>query len=307
MNNQNITISVCMITYNHEKYISKAIEGVLMQQTNFLTELIIGEDCSTDNTRKICLEYKEKYPDKIQLLPEKNLGVTQNFIKTLNTCTGKYIALCEGDDYWTDPLKLQKQVDFLEANEEYGLVHTAFKTVDENNDEINVAYYENLKKEANKEYAFFDMLKNNLRIMTLTICFRRSLYSNCNDWFIYDYWVCLDIARKAKIYYMDEDMGCYRIHRTSIIRSKPSFVRRRSPWVKLDMLKRYFKYKDENYCNDNKQIGLAFGLCFMGQRLRRFNIRMFVSYMKILFCHPYLFKYLPKLAIKLFLRIADKK
>ena len=111
-----------MITYNHEAFISEAIEGVMMQQTSFPIELIIGEDCSTDRTRKICQEYKLKYTDKIKLLlPESNLGMMRNFYTTLDVSTGKYIALCEGDDYWTDPHKLQKQVDFLEANEDYAI------------------------------------------------------------------------------------------------------------------------------------------------------------------------------------------
>ncbi len=113
-------LSVCMITYNHEKYIAQAIEGVLMQKTKFAFELIIGEDCSNDSTRIICNEYKEKYPGKIKLLlNEKNIGMMPNFIQTLKACKRKYIALCEGDDYWIDPNKLQKQVDFLENNPGY--------------------------------------------------------------------------------------------------------------------------------------------------------------------------------------------
>jgi glycosyltransferase involved in cell wall biosynthesis len=117
-----------MITYNHEKYIAEAIEGVLMQKTDFPIELIIGEDCSTDNTRDICLEYQRKYPDIIKLLlPEKNQGMMQNAFNTLKACTGKYIASCEGDDYWTDPYKLQKQVDFLEANADFSICFHAVK------------------------------------------------------------------------------------------------------------------------------------------------------------------------------------
>ena len=122
MNKNEIIVSVAMITYNHEPYIQKAIEGVLMQKTNFQIELLIGEDCSTDATRRICLEYQEKYPDVIKLLlPEKNLGMMQNSFQVLQACSGKYIAACEGDDYWTDPCKLQNQVDFLEANPNFNL------------------------------------------------------------------------------------------------------------------------------------------------------------------------------------------
>lgn len=117
---ENPVVSVCMITYNHESYICEAIEGVLMQKTSFPIELIIGEDCSTDNTRKIVREYEERYPEIIKAqYPEKNRGMINNFLTVLQSASGKYIAYCEGDDYWTDPFKLQKQVDFLEENKKY--------------------------------------------------------------------------------------------------------------------------------------------------------------------------------------------
>ncbi len=119
---ENIMVSVVMPTYNHEKYIRQAIEGVLMQKTDFLFELIIVEDCSTDETKNIALEYADQYPGKINVLTsEKNLGITDNYIRAMGSISGKYIALCEGDDYWTDPSKLQKQVDFLEAHPDCSL------------------------------------------------------------------------------------------------------------------------------------------------------------------------------------------
>ena len=113
-------LSICIITYNHQDYISQTLDAVLQQVCNFDVEIIIGEDMSIDNTRKICAEYAEKNPGRINLLhTEKNLGMMRNFLRTLKACSGKYIAFCEGDDYWTDPYKLQKQVDFLEANPGY--------------------------------------------------------------------------------------------------------------------------------------------------------------------------------------------
>lgn len=119
-------VSICMITYNHESYIKQAIESVLMQKCKFAFEIVIGEDCSTDNTFMICQELAQNNP-KIKLLPSiANLGMMPNLIRTLNACNSKYIAMLEGDDYWTDPQKLQKQVDFLEANEEVGLCCTDF-------------------------------------------------------------------------------------------------------------------------------------------------------------------------------------
>jgi len=110
-------VSVCIITYNQERFIGQGIEGVLMQECNFPFELVIGEDFSTDSTRQICEEYAKKYHNIIRLLPsEKNLGGMVNFVRTLQACNGKYIAICEGDDYWIDPHKLDKQVKFLEQN-----------------------------------------------------------------------------------------------------------------------------------------------------------------------------------------------
>lgn len=108
-------VSVQMVTYNHEPYIRQAIEGVLMQETDFDYELVIGEDCSTDRTREICFEYQKKYPERIRVLwSEKNVyAIGGNGSRTTIRCRGEYLAFCEGDDYWTDPKKLQKQVDLM--------------------------------------------------------------------------------------------------------------------------------------------------------------------------------------------------
>ena len=98
--NTNPLLSVLIITYNHEKFIGKALDSALGQKTNFDYEIVIGEDCSTDKTRQILLEYKKKYPRKVKLvLQEKNVGPNENFIDTYMACTGKYIAMLEGDDY----------------------------------------------------------------------------------------------------------------------------------------------------------------------------------------------------------------
>jgi glycosyltransferase involved in cell wall biosynthesis len=110
-------LSVCLITYNHAKYIRQAIDGVLMQQVGFTWELIIADDFSTDGTREILLEYKTRYPDFIRLILQvKNVGAAQNWLDLIRAPRSKYIAYFEGDDYWTDPLKLQKQVDYLERD-----------------------------------------------------------------------------------------------------------------------------------------------------------------------------------------------
>lgn len=132
MSNLNPIVSICCITFNHEKYISDALDGFLMQQTNFKYEICIGEDESDDLTKEICKEYAEKYPDKIKVFFRKRsddpyikqgLYGKYNLFETLKECRCKYIALCDGDDYWTDPYKLQKQVDFMEANKNASLCY----------------------------------------------------------------------------------------------------------------------------------------------------------------------------------------
>jgi len=110
---EEVLVSVIMLVYNHEAYIAQAIEGVLMQKTNFKYELIIGEDCSTDNSKEIIREYHKKYPDIIYpVYWKKNVGANKNANTIRARARGKYIATCEGDDYWCDEDKLQNQIDF---------------------------------------------------------------------------------------------------------------------------------------------------------------------------------------------------
>lgn len=113
-------VSVVMVTYNHEPYIRQAVESVLCQKSDFEYELIIGEDCSTDKTREICFEYQKRFPEKVRVLwADRNLyqlGIS-NERRCIDHCRGDYLAFCEGDDYWTDPFKLQKQVKLIRAKD----------------------------------------------------------------------------------------------------------------------------------------------------------------------------------------------
>jgi glycosyltransferase involved in cell wall biosynthesis len=133
-------VSVNLITYNHAPYIRECLDSLLMQQTSFPYEVVIGEDESTDGTREICIEYAEKYPDRIVLIlrsqsePGREAFLSQgvyNYVETTKKCRGKYNALCDGDDTWTDPLKLQKQFDIMEADPKLSLVHSNYDKLDE--------------------------------------------------------------------------------------------------------------------------------------------------------------------------------
>jgi glycosyltransferase involved in cell wall biosynthesis len=119
---KDITVSICVITYNQENIIGQVLDYILQQQTNFKFEIVIGEDCSQDKTKSICKEFKKNHPESINLLlNEKNLGLIGNFSNVISQCSGKYIAVCAGDDFWINPLKLQKQVDFLNNNPNFSM------------------------------------------------------------------------------------------------------------------------------------------------------------------------------------------
>jgi len=234
-------VSVCMITYNHESYVRSAIEGVLMQKCNFDFELVIGEDCSTDNTRQICEAYIEK-SNVIRLLPSSsNLGVSYNFIRTLRCCSGRYIAFCEGDDYWTDPFKLQKQVDFLEANAEYGLVHTGFAIHDLNDKEIFL-----FNKKMPVGNVFFETQKRSVA-STLTTVMRGEIVQklieraqNENLWFIIDVWLWNQCAINWKIHFIPEITAVYHSHPGGITKNK-EFFKLKLPLIDLDVCHSYLK------------------------------------------------------------------
>ncbi|NLI41548.1 MAG: glycosyltransferase [Caldisericales bacterium] len=227
-------VSVCMITYNHEPYIAQAIESVLMQQTDFPVELVIGEDCSTDNTRAIVCDYRERYPERIHLLlPEHNLGMFPNFVATLQACDGRYIALLEGDDYWTDPFKLQKQVDFLEVHPEYGLVHTDCDFLYVKNSvtlhAINKSDPLFIHVQEYDQNEIFDLLLvYKYRIVTPTVLFRRDLYFAIIDelsrttsrFLMGDAPMWLEMSRLTKFHYIDDVTAVYRILPESASHSK---------------------------------------------------------------------------------------
>lgn len=158
---EDVVVSVCVITYNHADYIGQCLESILMQKTSFPFEICIGEDESSDDTRERCMEYARKYPDRIRLFLRSRKDVEYvkdrptgkaNHAKTYRACRGKYVAYCEGDDFWIDLHKLQKQYDYLEAHPEVPLVTTRFLNWQVNNPKNTyvlpqLKYKEPLRKE----------------------------------------------------------------------------------------------------------------------------------------------------------------
>lgn len=208
-------VSVFMITYNHVQFIQQAVEGVINQRTNFDFELVVGDDCSRDGTDVVLRQLGAEYPGKLRLqLHETNLGAMQNQVTVLNECKGKYVAMCEGDDYWTDTSKLQKQIDALEADDEAVLCFHPMKEL-----------HHDGKLYPQKKSVFHRPVSNRSSLLlinfiaTLTVVFRNQAYNrsffegfnaSMGDYIIY---LALLHNPKSKIIYLPEYMGVYRYGR----------------------------------------------------------------------------------------------
>lgn len=214
-------VSICCITYNHENYIRDAIEGFLIQKTSFPFEIIIHDDASTDNTANIIEEYANKYPDLfVTILQSENQwskgggSIYARFVYP--RARGKYIALCEGDDYWTDPLKLQKQVDFLEENKDYGLVHTNYYIQNDRNNSSTIDNFGEINRYDNEQEKYlFDG-----KMRTLTVLFRADFIVEINNIMSRpefqnapagDRVMFLTISTMSKIKFLEDVTGVYRV------------------------------------------------------------------------------------------------
>lgn len=181
-----ILVSVCSITYNHEPYIRQCLEGFIMQQCDFKFEVLIHDDASTDGTQEIIKEFQEKYPDIIKpIFQTENQwskgirGITAKF--NFPRAKGKYIALCEGDDYWTDPLKLQKQVDFLEENSKIKFCYTDFSILHQKSGKIQNALFKTKPQQYRHPVDQIDFLKNMLYIAPCTWLFEKKVLHKLDD------------------------------------------------------------------------------------------------------------------------------
>lgn len=212
-------VSISCITYNHAPYIRQCLDGFLMQKCDFDFEILVHDDASTDGTSEIIREYYSKHPDIIKpIIQQENQyskgvrGIMARF--NFSRAQGKYIALCEGDDYWTDPLKLQKQVDFLEENLDYSFVSGNTNII---RDGIIVSHLLNYT-----EIRFEDMLATNiLGTNTCTLMFRRKDFNykyyqqfstaKFGDWMLY-----LFLLKKGKGFFLSDVLACYRVHNTGM-------------------------------------------------------------------------------------------
>lgn len=231
MNTQEILVSICCITYNHEKFIKEAIESFLSQETNFRIEIIIYDDASTDRTCEIIKEYAAVHQSKfVTILQTENLksrfGGSMFAQYVFPKAKGKYIAICEGDDYWLDKMKLQKQVDFLENNIDFGLVHGDCHFYYQRDKRWELYANSNLSNSQiiiDKKEMFFSLINADYKIRTATVLFRRNLLTNVTpntmQFAMGDTPLWLDFSQITKFMYFDDVFAVYRILENSSSRS----------------------------------------------------------------------------------------
>ncbi len=206
-------VSVCVTAYNHEKFIEQCLDSILEQRTDFDYEILLGEDDSNDDTRKICKQYADKYPDKIRLFLHDRSNVIKiggqptgryNFLYNLSQARGKYIALCDGDDYWTDKHKLQKQVDFMNSHKDYSLCFHPVSVIGDTKQDLFPASKPSLMVE--------ELLDHNY-IQTNSVMYRKQKYGEIStDTMPGDLHLHLYHAQFGKIGYIDDVMSVYRRH-----------------------------------------------------------------------------------------------
>lgn len=234
-------------TFNHAPFIRECLEGILMQKTTFPVKVVIFDDCSTDGTREIVKEYEAKFPHLIKgIYPENNTYQKPERKEALKPylearATATYIALCEGDDYWTDPLKLQKQIDFLEMNEDYSLCFHNAKVIYEAGKELDI--FENKKSHLfkeleNREYTGHEILES-WTIPAASVVFRTEVLNHevsSNPNFLYgDIILLLLAAEKGKLYCNNEAMSVYRRHEGGMLVSGIGCINRSKDFIRHNL------------------------------------------------------------------------
>lgn len=274
-------VSIICLAYNHENYIREALEGFVMQKTNFPFEIVIHDDASTDNTASIIREYQAKYPDLFNPIFQsenqysKERGRVTKIV--FDAAQGKYVSLCEGDDYWTDPLKLQKQVDFLENNPGYTVTVGGFisKHKYDNTEKIIIRKNKVRNNDDTKNgYTFTleDTYKNwSTKVLTATFINDKELLSSLLEYqYSRDVHLFYHLLKKGKGFYFTEVFGVYRMHTGgvhSMVDSKKLVV---------GAYKIYKELYDKNKDDYTRKMSLNYHLILMN--LKIFNNKFMKNY-----------------------------
>jgi len=243
-------VSICCICYDQEQYIRQALDGFVMQQTSFPFEVVISDDCSKDGTRKVIAEYKGKYPELIRdISPENNKGSMSNWLYVQDCARGRYVAICEGDDYWTDPLKLQKQVDFLESHPDYSMCCHGATVLNETKRKIDSGCERMTTREYFPEDAF-----PTWQIPTASIVYRREPVMaypivHQQDFMAGDVVLILRCMHVGRVWGFAEHMSVYRMNPGGMTSQEENMISRLKTCRHYEALMVNFPQLDKTYCN----------------------------------------------------------
>lgn len=290
-------VSIRCLTYNHAPYIRQCLDGFVMQKTNFKFEAIVHDDASTDGTADIVREYATKYPDIIKPILEtenqysKHDGSLSRIMNAAVASSAKYIATCEGDDYWTDPYKLQKQVDIMEANEQVVAVVTACSVADANGNIVEkIRKYPVVKDNKSGMYNLHDFFRNQHQYPTLTVMYRllsykqiTEMFDRCKSRFLGDWilWVCLHT--QGDFYFMNEVTAAYRINPTSVTHTVNAVERWKDDFNIRRNLMRELPVEYHKYLKDDSQGYFKLGMAW---RKQGEYIKLYICFLKSFLCNP---------------------
>jgi len=301
---EKLLVSICMLTYNHERYVKEAIEGILFQEFEFCFELLIADDVSNDSTEIVIKSIIESHP-KGHLINYRrnsvNLGVAANFKQALEACQGKYIALCEGDDVWVDPLKLRTQVGFLENNHQFiGAFHDS-QFIDSDSKPI---YGTVLKDSTKKNLSFNNFISGNFTLTTQSVIFRNPRIELPNqflevenpDIFLYTY-----LSKNGDFHFHNDiKESFYRLHGTSyfstrskferVVGNRKTFLKMRELYPGNDALEKAIFLQTNSllvYAFKNKKYKLGFSEYLRNFKLALSNWNFMILFGKFHFQTPY--------------------
>lgn len=265
-------VSVIVLTYEHEAYIAQALDSILMQETDFSYEILIGDDASSDGTSDIVRKYAQAYPQTIQaFIREQNLGATRNLYDLLKRARGKYIASCEGDDFWSDPQKLQIQVDFLENQPEHSGCAHIVKVIDESGNSLGSEPKWICQKE---HYTLKDFKGVYLPGQPASLVHKNFFLDESHDYsiiyrantMIADRTISLILALQGPIYRMDRIMSCYRRHEYNDSQSATAVFFQKNQYVNQMQIE--FTRRLEHYAKEEFSVHVSF---------TRFKLEQFVK------------------------------
>lgn len=289
----NVLVSIVCAAYNHEKYISDAIDSFLMQKTNFKYEILINDDASTDKTVEIIKKYEKNYPEKMKPIYQsenqysRGIRISPTFLYP--KAKGRYIAICEGDDYWIDPYKLQKQVDYMEGHSECSVCVHASKKIDANTKkEIGEVRPGNHNRDFNIEEV---ILGGGGLFATNSILFRKKLSVNIPHFYynspVGDYPLIIYLSLCGDVHYIDEYMSAYRVGASNSWTQRISKdIEKREKHVDesermLEEVDKYTNYKYSNIIN-KKIIKNKFDFLIFKRKYREAKIGIYTEHYKSL-------------------------